>query len=101
MLLHQYEMQFINGVNQTYDMLNELEEVTNDDDFWKVFGNIKTGFRELDDAATKYYAEMRVDGIERPYENCSLTYELLHGTQGLYDKYLAILDKIAEVSAGS
>jgi hypothetical protein len=101
MLLHQYEMQFINGVNQTYDMLNELEEVTNDDDFWKVFGNIKTGFRELDEAANKYYAELKIDGIEPPYENCSLTYELLHGTQGLDDKYWAILDKIAEVSARS
>jgi hypothetical protein len=100
-MLHEYETQFINGVNRTYEMLKELDEVTNDEDFWKVFGEIKTGFHVLDDAATKYYAEMRLDGIERPYENCSLTYEILHGTQGLYDKYLAILDKIAEVSAGS
>ena len=101
MLLHQYEVQFIKSVNQTYAMLKELDEVTNDDDFWKVFGNIKIGLAEIETAAKSYYGELKKDGIEPPYENCSLTYELLHGTQGLDDKYWASLDKIEEVSAGS
>lgn len=101
MSIAQYETKFIRGVLDTYNMLKTLDEAKNDEEFYKVFEEIKTGFSELEDAAYKYYGEMRDDGIDSPYENCSLTYELLHGTQGLDDKYWAIVDKIAEVSAGS
>lgn len=92
-MIHDYEMQFINGVHQTYDMLKELDEVTNDDDFWKVFGNIKTGFAEIENARRSYYAELK------DTENCSLTHELNNGLYLLDYKYSAILEKIAEVSA--
>lgn len=90
-------MQFINGVNQTYEMLNELDEVQNDDDFWRVFGNIKTGFDQLDHALKSYYAELKKDGGDT--ENCSLTYEINHGIYNIDGKFAAIIDKIAEISA--
>ena len=97
MSITDYEMQFINGVNQTYDMLSELDEVQNDDDFWRVFGNIKAGFTKIDNAAKSYYGELKKNGGDT--ENCSLTYELNHGIYNIDYKLVAIMDKIAEISA--
>jgi hypothetical protein len=90
-----YETKFISGVLETYEMLKELDEVQNDAEFWKVFGNIKAGFHELDDAVKNYYAELRKYGGDT--KNCSLAYELNYGIYDLDDKYWAIRDKIAEI----
>jgi hypothetical protein len=92
MSLHEYETQFINGVNQTYEILKELDDLTNDDDFWKVFGNIKTGFAEIENARRGYYSILGGDT-----EKCSLTHELNNGLYCLDEKYLAILENISEV----
>jgi hypothetical protein len=90
-----YETKFISGVLGTYEMLKELDEVQNDAEFWKVFGNIKAGFQELDDAVKNYYAELKKYGGDT--KNCSLAYELNYGIYDLDDKYWAIRDKIAEI----
>jgi hypothetical protein len=97
MELHEYETQFINGVNQTYEILKELDEVNNDDDFWKVYRRIEVGFYELETAMRNYYTELTKDGGD--IEDCSLTHELYHGLYLLNDKYLAIQEKMEELSA--
>jgi hypothetical protein len=90
--ISEYEAKFIKGVNQTYEMLKELDDVTNDDDFWKMFGNINTGFAEIENARRGYYTILGGDT-----ENCSLTHELNNGLYCLDEKYLAILEHISEV----
>jgi hypothetical protein len=99
MSLHDYESQFINGVNQTYELLKEVDEVKNDTEFWKVYRRIEVGFFELDTARRNYYAELKNSGGDM--ENCSLTHELKHGLYLLDEKYLAIQEKMEELSKSS
>jgi len=94
--ISEYEAKFIQGVLDTYEMLKTLDDVKNDDDFWKVFGDIKACFNELEAAATTYYAELKKDGGDT--ENCSLSYEFNNGIYNLYDKYWTIVDTIAQIS---
>lgn len=99
MSLHDYETEFINGVNQTYELLKEVDEVKNDTEFWKVYRRIEVGFFELETARRNYYAELKKDGGDT--ENCSLTHELKHGVYLLDEKYMAIKDKMEELSKSS
>jgi hypothetical protein len=99
MSLHEYESQFINGVNQTYELLKEVDEVKNDTEFWKMYRRIEAGFFELDTARRNYYAELKNNGGDP--ENCSLTHELEHGLYLLDEKYLAIQEKMEELSKSS
>jgi hypothetical protein len=96
MELNEYEMTFTKGVHQTYDMLKELDHVDNDEDFWKVFAAINTRYTQLSDAMHCYYTLLRQDGGDT--DNCSLTQELRNGLYLLDEKYIAIHDKVAEVS---
>jgi len=91
-----YETKFISSTLETYEMLKKLDEVQNDAEFWKVFGNIKAGFEELEDAMKNYFEELKKDGGDT--ENCSLADELDYGIYDLDDKYWAIRDKIEEIS---
>ena len=97
MELHEYEMEFVKGVHSTYDMLKELNAVNNDADFWKVFGNIKASFDEIETARRSYYAELKKDGGDT--QDCSLTHELTNGLYLLDEKYMAIWDTVLDVSA--
>lgn len=97
MELHEYEMKFVEGVHSTYEMLKELDEVDSDIEFWRVYAAIDASFTELEDARTNYYAILKNDGGDT--EDCSLTHELRSGLYLLDEKYIAIWDKIAEVSA--
>ena len=91
-----YEAKFISSTLETYEMLKKLDEVQNDAEFWKVFGNIKAGFEELEDAMKNYFEEVKKDGGDT--DNCSLADELDYGIYDLDDKYWAIRDKIEEIS---
>jgi len=91
-----YEAKFISSTLETYDMLKKLDEVQNDAEFWKVFGNIKAGFKEISNAMKSYFDELKKDGGDT--DNCSLAHELVHGIYNLDDKLWAIRDKIAEIS---
>jgi hypothetical protein len=96
MKLYEYEMEFVKGVHQTYDMLKDLDAVDNDADFWKVFGNIKTSFAEIETARRSYYAELKKNGGD--IQDCSLTHELNNGLYLLDEKYMAIWDTVLDVS---
>ena len=97
MELHEYETQFINGVNQTYELLKEVDEVKNDTEFWKVYRRIEVGLFELETAMRNYYKEFKKDGGD--IEDSSLAHELSRGLNLLDEKYLAIKDKMEELSA--
>ena len=96
MELHEYETKFIKSVNQTYAMLKELDDANNDDDFWKIYDNIKAGFAEIETARRCYYTILKNEGSDT--QNCSLSQELINGLYFLDDKYLEILDRITEIS---
>ena len=91
-----YETKFISSTLETYEMLKKLDEVQNDAEFWKVFRNIKAGFKEISNAMKSYFEELKKDGGDT--DNCSLAHELVHGIYNLDDKLWAIRDKIAEIS---
>lgn len=97
MEIYQYEKKFIDGVNQTYDMLKELDEADNDYNFWKVYRRIKAGFDDIQNAMRNYYMEVKKGGGD--IENCSLAHELSRGLNLLDEKYFAIHDKVSEISA--
>lgn len=97
MQIYDYETKFVAGVNKTYAMLGDLNEVQNDEEFWKVYDGIKVGFDELESARRGYYAILVNDGADT--EDCSLTQELRNGLYFLDEKYVAILEKIEEISA--
>ena len=96
MSLFEYEMKFTKGVHETHAMLDELDKATNDDHFWRVFGQISAGYRQLSDAMHAYYTLLRDHGDDT--EHCSLTQELRYGLYLLDEKYEAILNKIHQVS---
>jgi hypothetical protein len=96
MQIYDYEMEFVKGVHQTYEMLKELDEVNNDAEFWKVYGNIKAGFVEIENARRSYYSELKKDGGDT--QDCSLTHELTNGLYLLDEKYMAIWDTVLDVS---
>ena len=97
MQIYDYETKFVAGVNKTYAMLGDLNEVQNDEEFWKVYDGIKVGFDELESARRGYYAILVNDGADT--EDCSLTQELRNGLYFLDEKYVAIVEKIEEISA--
>ena len=95
LLLGDYADTFINMVMETYTMLNELDEVTNDKEFWQVFNRIEKAYIEIESAKDNYYTLLKRYGGNP--NSCYLTHELDRGTFCLDDNYNAIIDIVEKM----
>jgi hypothetical protein len=95
-LLGEYENRFINMVVETYNMLEDLDKVKNDEEFWNVFEVIEAAYLEFNSAKKNYFELLTKDGGS--VEGCSLIHEFENGMQCLDEKYYAIEDTVKEIS---
>ena len=96
-LLGEYEDKFTKGVLDTYYMLSELEDITSDEQFWKLFGRIEASYNECETAKNNYFEFLTKDG--GGVKGCSLLYEFHEGMYCLDDKYNEIEGFIQSVKA--
>ena len=95
-LLAEYENRFIHMVMETYNMLEDLDKVKNDEEFWNVFEVIEAAYLEFNSAKKNYFELLTKDGGS--VEGCSLLDEFENGVYSLDEKYYAIEDTVKEIS---
>ena len=95
-LLGEYENRYIHMVMETYDMLEELDTVKNDAEFWNIFEVIEAAYLEFNSVKKNYFDLLTKDGGS--VEGCSLLYEIENGMYCLDVKYYAIEDTVKELS---
>lgn len=95
-LLAEYENRFIHMVMETYNMLEDLDKVKNDEEFWNVFEVIEAAYLEFNSAKKNYFELLTKDGGS--VEGCSLLDEFENGVYSLDEKYYAIEDTVKDIS---
>lgn len=95
-LLAEYENRFIHMVMETYNMLEDLDKVKNDEEFWNVFEVIEAAYLEFNSAKKNYFELLTKDGGS--VEGCSLLEEFENGVYSLDEKYYAIEDTVKDIS---
>ena len=83
-LIGDYEKKFVDGVMDTYYMLCDLEDVSSDEQFWKLFNAIEASYNECETAKKNYFELLTRDG--GTVEGCSLLYEIHEGMYCLDEK---------------
>ena len=83
-LIGDYEKKFVDGVMDTYYMLCDLEDVSSDEQFWKLFSAIEASYNECETAKKNYFELLTKDGGTA--EGCSLLYEIHEGMYCLDEK---------------
>jgi len=96
-LIGGYEKITIDGINKTYDMLEELDKVKNDEEFWEIFNRIEASYRDIEESMTNYFDLIKRTGGNP--KNCSLVHELEHGLYCLDEKYRAITYIVEQYSS--
>lgn len=95
-LIYGYEKITIDGVLKTYNMLEELDKVKNDEEFWEVFYRIEASYRDIDEAMKNYFELLiRTGGTVK---GCSLFHEFKYGIYCLDEKYSDIRDIVGRFS---
>ena len=83
-LIGDYEKKFIDGVIDTYYMLCDLDDVSSDEQFWKLFNAIEASYNEYETAKKNYFELLTRDGGTA--KGCSLLYEINEGIYCLDQK---------------
>lgn len=96
MLSGKYEMMSIDGIIKTYDMLEELDKVKNDEELKEVFNRIKVSYLNINESMNNYFKIVKVMGGTA--KNSSLVDELENGLYCLDEKYSAIVDVVEQYS---
>ena len=96
MLSGKYEMMTIDGIIKTYDMLEELDKVKNDEELKEVFNRIKASYLNINESMNNYFKIVKVMGGTA--KNSSLVDELENGLYCLDEKYRAIVDVVEQYS---
>ena len=96
-LIGGYEKIAIDGINNTYDMLEELNKVKNDEEFWEVFYRIETSYRDIEESITNYFVLIKRTG--GTVKGCSLLHEFEYGIYCLDEKYRAITNIVEQYSS--
>lgn len=81
---------------ETYNMLEDLDKVKNDEEFWNVFEVIEAAYLEFNSAKKNYFELLTKDGGS--VEGCSLLEEFENGVYSLDEKYYAIEDTVKDIS---
>lgn len=95
-LISGYEKITIDGIIKTYDMLEEIDKVKNDEEFWEVFYHIEASYRDIEESMKNYFDLLKRTG--GTVKNCSLVHELEHGLYCLDEKYRAIFEIVERFS---
>jgi hypothetical protein len=96
MLSGKYEMMTIDNINKTYDMLEELDKVKNDEEFKEVVNRIKVSYININETMNNYFKIVKVMGGTA--KNSSLVDEIENGLYCLDEKYRAIVDIVKQYS---
>jgi len=96
-LIGGYEKITIDGINKTYDMVEDLNKVKNDEEFWEIFNRIEASYRDIEESMTNYFDLIKRTG--GTVKNCSLVHELEHGLYCLDEKYRAITNIVEQYSS--
>jgi hypothetical protein len=94
-LLSKYENKFFDMIIKTYDMLEQLDEVR-DEEFWRVFDLIEAAYFEIKTALKNYFEILIKNG--GTVKGCALVHEFEHGVYCFDEKYTAIEDKVKRFS---
>ena len=81
---------------ETYDMLEDLDKVKSDEEFWNIFEVIEAAYLEFNSIKKNYFELLTKDGGS--VEGCSLLHEIEYGVHCLDVKYYAIEDTVKEIS---
>ena len=95
-LIGGYEKITIDGIIKTYDMLEEIDKVKNDEEFWEVFYRIEASYRDIEESMNNYFDLLKRTG--GTVKGSSLVHEFEHGLYCLDEKYRLIVQIVEQFS---